>query len=160
MAKYCVNCRKKIGFLSGYHENEDGSYTCDICFDKQKKEKEIDEAIKKLWNCRLGGGKMVRGIGKTKVKKKPWKTRMERDIIMHKDIKEAGLQGGKVIGDKLSLLAFIIGIPMLIIGLYSLFNMLFGFGFPINMAIIILILLVNVVGLLLIIGGYFIYRGS
>ncbi len=103
---------------------------------------------------------MVRGIGKTKVKKKPWKTRMERDIIMHKDIKEAGLQGGKVIGDKLSLLAFIIGIPMLIIGLYSLFNMLFGFGFPINMAIIILILLVNVVGLLLIIGGYFIYRGS
>jgi len=48
MAKYCMNCRKKIGFLSGYHENEDGSYTCDICFDKQKKEKEMDEAIKKL----------------------------------------------------------------------------------------------------------------
>ena len=42
---------------------------------------------------------MVRGIGKTKVKKKPWKTRMERDIIMHKDIKEAGLQGGKAIGE-------------------------------------------------------------
>ena len=57
MAKYCVNCRKKIGFLSGYHENEDGSYTCDICFDKQKKEKEMDEAIKKLWNCRFVGGK-------------------------------------------------------------------------------------------------------
>jgi len=48
MAKYCVNCRKKTGFLSGYHENEDGSYTCDICFDKQKKEKQMDEAINKL----------------------------------------------------------------------------------------------------------------
>ena len=56
MAKICVDCHKKVGFLSGYHENEDGSYTCDICFDKQKKEKEMDEAIKKLWNCN-GGGK-------------------------------------------------------------------------------------------------------
>ena len=41
---------------------------------------------------------MVRGIGKTKVKKKPWKTRMERDIILHKDLKEAYIQGGKAIG--------------------------------------------------------------
>ena len=41
---------------------------------------------------------MVRGIGKTKVKKKPWKTRMERDIILHKDLKEAYVQGGKAIG--------------------------------------------------------------
>ena len=103
---------------------------------------------------------MARGIDVTKEKKKPWKTRMERDIIMHKNIKESGLQGGKVIGNKLSLLAFISGIPMLIIGLYPLFNMLFGFGFPINLATIIPIILVNVIGLLLIIGGYFIYRGS
>jgi hypothetical protein len=103
---------------------------------------------------------MVRGIGKTKVKKKPWKTRIERDVVFSKDIKESGLQGGKVIGDKLSLLAFIIGIPMLIMGLYSLFSMLFGFGFPVNMATIILVLLANAIGLLLIIGGYFIYRGS
>ena len=103
---------------------------------------------------------MVRGIGKTKVKKKPWKTRVERDIKFSKDIKEAGIQGGKVIGDKLALLSFIIGIPLLIIGLYGLFSMLFGFGFPVNMATIILVLLVNVIGLLLIIGGYFIYRGS
>ena len=103
---------------------------------------------------------MVRGIGRTIVKKKPWKTRVERDIVFSKNIKEAGLQGGKVIGDKLSLLSFIIGIPMLIMGLYSLFSMLFGFGFPINLATIILVLLVNVIGLLLIIGGYFIYRGS
>ena len=103
---------------------------------------------------------MVRGIGKTKVKKKPWKARMERDVVFSKDIKEAGIQGGKVIGDKLALLSFIIGIPLLIIGLYGLFSMLFGFGFPVNMATIILVLLVNVIGLLLIIGGYFIYRGS
>lgn len=42
---------------------------------------------------------MVRGTGGTKVKKKPWKTGMERDIMMHKDIIEAGLQGGKALGD-------------------------------------------------------------
>jgi len=33
------------------------------------------------------------GIDNTNVNKKPWKTRMKRDIIMHKDVKEAGLQG-------------------------------------------------------------------
>ena len=103
---------------------------------------------------------MVRGIGKTKVKKKPWKTRVERDIKFSKDIKEAGLEGGKVIGNNLSLFSFIIGIPLLIIGLYAIISMLFDFGFPINMATIILVFLVNVIGLLLIIGGYFIYRGS
>jgi hypothetical protein len=102
---------------------------------------------------------MVRGFDEAKDKKKPWKTRIERDIVMHKDIKESGLQGGKVIGEKLALLAFIIGIPMLLIGFYPVFSILFGFGYPINMAIIILILLVIVIGLLLVIGGYFIYRG-
>ena len=103
---------------------------------------------------------MALGVNYSKEKKKPWKTRVERDIIMHKDIKEVGLQGGKVIGDKLSLLSFIIGTPLLIIGLYAIFNMLFGFGFPINMATVILVILVNIIGLLLIIGGYFIYRYS
>ena len=103
---------------------------------------------------------MARGIDSTREKKKPWKTRMERDIMFSKDIKEAGLQGGKVIGDKLSLLSFIIGIPLLIIGLYGLFSMSFGFGFPMNMANIILVLLVNIIGLLLIIGGYFLFSGS
>jgi len=42
---------------------------------------------------------MVRGMGVTKTKKKPWKTKIERDIILHKDIKEAYLQGGKAIGE-------------------------------------------------------------
>jgi uncharacterized protein YneF (UPF0154 family) len=36
--------------------------------------------------------------------------------------------------------------------------MLFGFISPLNMADIILVLLVTVIGLLLTIGGYFIYR--
>ena len=42
---------------------------------------------------------MLRGMGVIKTKKKPWKTKMKRDIILHKDIKEAYLQGGKVIGE-------------------------------------------------------------
>jgi len=42
---------------------------------------------------------MVRGIGGTKTKKKPWKPRMERDIILHKDIKEAYYKGGKALGE-------------------------------------------------------------
>ena len=42
---------------------------------------------------------MVRGMDGAKTKKKPWKTRMERDIILHKDISEAYYQGGKAIGD-------------------------------------------------------------
>ncbi len=42
---------------------------------------------------------MVRGMGGTKVKKNPWKTMMERDIMLHKDIKEAHLQGGKAFGE-------------------------------------------------------------
>ena len=35
----------------------------------------------------------------TKVKRKPWKSRLERDILLHKDISEAYTQGGKVIGE-------------------------------------------------------------
>ena len=42
---------------------------------------------------------MVRGMGGTKIKKKPWKTRMERDIMYSKDITEAHLQGGKLLGE-------------------------------------------------------------
>ena len=41
---------------------------------------------------------MVRGIGSTKTKKKPWKTQMERDIMLNKDLKEAYSQGGKAVG--------------------------------------------------------------
>lgn len=65
-------------------------------------------------------------------KKKTWKTRVERDIIMHEDVKVSGLQGGKIIGEKLGLLSLIVGIPLLIIGAYGLINMLLGLGFPTN----------------------------
>ena len=79
-------------------------------------------------------------------------------IELDKNIRDSGVQGGKIIGEKLSLGSFIIGIPLLIIGLYALISMLFGFGFPMNTANIIAALLVTVIGLLLIIGGYSIYR--
>lgn len=43
---------------------------------------------------------MVRGIDGAKPKKNPWKSRMERDIIiLHRDIVEAYTQGGKAIGE-------------------------------------------------------------
>jgi hypothetical protein len=48
MAKNCKKCNKKIGFLSGYHVNEDGSYTCDVCFDKQKQIKELERNVDQL----------------------------------------------------------------------------------------------------------------
>jgi hypothetical protein len=102
---------------------------------------------------------MVRGVEDVKDKKKPWKTKVERDIIMHKDIKESGLQGGKAIGNNLSLISFIIGIPLLILGIYGLI-MLFGFGYILNLANIILVIMVMIIGALLTIGGYFIHRGN
>jgi hypothetical protein len=106
----------------------------------------------------IKGNLMSSGFDGSKIKKKPWKTRVERDIILHDDLKESGLQGGKIIGEKLAIFSFIIGIPMLAVGLYASFNMLFGFGFDINMATIILVLIVNTLGLLLIISGINIYR--
>jgi hypothetical protein len=101
---------------------------------------------------------MVHGMDGAKQKGKPWKTRIERDIKFSEDIKESGIQGGKVIGENLAILSFIIGIPLLIIGMYALINILFGFGFPTNVAIIILVIIINVIGFLLVIGGYFIYK--
>ena len=74
-----------------------------------------------------------------------------------KYLSESGVHGGKVIGEHIVLGSFIGGIPLLFIGLFALFSMLLGF-FPTNTAIIILVLLVIVIGLLLTIGGYSIYR--
>jgi len=87
------------------------------------------------------------------------KTEEDNTIIMSDEyLSESGAQGGKIIGEKLALGSFIIGIPLLIIGLYALCSMIFGFGFPTNTAVIILTFLVTVIGLLLVIGGYSIYR--
>ncbi len=90
--------------------------------------------------------------------KKPWKTKIERDIIMHEDVKVSGLQGGKIIADKLCLFSFIMGVPLLLIGLYGLSSMIFSLGFPMNSATIIIVLLVISLGSLFTIGGYFLYK--
>ena len=79
-------------------------------------------------------------------------------IMSDKYLSESGVQGGKILGEKISLASFIIGIPFLIIGLIALIGMLFNFGFPKNTAGIVGALLITVIGLLLVIGGYNIYR--
>jgi len=78
-------------------------------------------------------------------------------IMSDKYISESGVQGGRVIGEHIVLGSFIVGIPLLITGLCALFSIIFGFFFT-NTAVIIGALLVTVIGLLLTIGGYFIYR--
>ena len=78
-------------------------------------------------------------------------------IMSDKYISESGVQGGKAIGEHIALGSFIVGIPLLAIGAYGLISMLFGWGFPTNSAVIILVLLVIIIGLLLTIGGYSIY---
>jgi hypothetical protein len=93
-------------------------------------------------------------------KKKPYKTKIERDIKMHKDIKVSGLQGGKVIGHNLALFSFIMGIPLILAGLYGFFNMAFGLVFPVNNATVILVLVVLSLGSLFTIGGYFLYKNN
>jgi hypothetical protein len=86
------------------------------------------------------------------------------NIELDKNIRDSGVQGGKIIGEKLSLGSFIIGIPLFTIGIFSLFYMLFISGFPKDMPIILVLfspqLLATVIGLLLIIGGYAIYRAK
>ena len=77
---------------------------------------------------------------------------------MSEDIKESGLQGGKVLGNHLALFSFIIGIPLLILGLFAIANMLLGLGFPTNNAIIILVFVVTSIGILMTIGGYFLVK--
>jgi hypothetical protein len=88
------------------------------------------------------------------------KTSKEDNTVIMSDeyLSESGVQGGKIIGEHIVLGSLIFGIPFLIMGLTGLF-MLFGLGFPAaNTANIILMLLLTVIGLLLIIGGYDIYR--
>ncbi len=88
-------------------------------------------------------------------------TKEDKTVIMSdKYISESGVQGGKVIADHITLGSFIIGIPLLIIGLIALIGILFDFGFPTHAAFIILATLVTVIGLLLVIGGYNINRAK
>ena len=91
--------------------------------------------------------------------KKPYKTKIERDIQHSEDIKVSGIQGGKVIGNNLMVFSFTIGLPLLILGLAGIISTLLGF-FPTNSAVIILVLIVTAMGALLTTGGYFIYKGD
>lgn len=88
----------------------------------------------------------------------PYKNKIERDVKFSEDIKVSGLQGGKVIGNNLALFSFIMGIPLLLIGLYGLFSMVFDMGFPNNSATLILVLVVLALGSLFTVGGYFLYK--
>lgn len=81
-------------------------------------------------------------------------------IMSDKYLSESGVQGGKILEENLALFSFIIGIPLLAIGTYALLNMLFGWGFPTNNAVIIGVLLVIAIGLLMTIGGYNIYKSK
>ena len=40
----------------------------------------------------------VTGLDDARVKKKPWKSEMQRDIMLNKDLADATIQGGKVFG--------------------------------------------------------------
>ena len=92
--------------------------------------------------------------------KKPRVTKIERDVLLSKDIKESGLQGGKVLGNHLALFSFIVGIPFLILGLCCIVNILLGLGFLVSNAIIILVFVVTSIGILMTIGGYFLYKNN
>jgi len=80
-------------------------------------------------------------------------------ITSDKYISESGVQGGKAIGEHIVLGSFLVGIPFFILGLIGIFILLFGL-IPINTANLILVLLLTVIGLLFIIGGYNIYRSK
>ena len=83
----------------------------------------------------------------------------DRTVIMSDEyLSESGVQGGKIVAEHIVLGSIIFGFTFLIIGLFALFDMALGFGFPTNTAMIILVIVVIAMGLLLIIGGYFIYR--
>jgi len=92
-------------------------------------------------------------------------TKQDNTVIMSdKYLSEAGLQGGKIISEKLVLGCFIIGIPLFSVGIFSLFYMLFVTGPPKNWPIILYIFgpqtLSIIIGLLLITSGYCIYRNK
>ena len=78
-------------------------------------------------------------------------------ILSDKYLSESGVQGGKVIAEHLALGSFIFGGTFLVIGISALI-LLIGFGFPLNMANIILVVIVFVIGALLTMAGYFVYR--
>jgi len=80
-------------------------------------------------------------------------------IMSDKYLSESGTQGGKALGDNLSLFSFVIGIPLLLVGLFGILSIIFNSGFESNMAITILVLLITIIGALMTVGGYFLRTG-
>ena len=80
-------------------------------------------------------------------------------ITSDKYISESGVQGGKAIGEHIVLGSFLVGIPIFIMGLIGIFILFFG-RIPTNTANVILVLLLTIIGLLFVIGGYNIYRSK
>jgi putative Mn2+ efflux pump MntP len=79
-------------------------------------------------------------------------------IKSDKYLSESGVQGGKIIGEHIVLGSLIFGIPLLIMGLIGLF-MLIGLEYiTVNTANVLAILLLTIIGLLLILGAYNIYK--
>ncbi len=77
-----------------------------------------------------------------------------------KNIRDSGIQGGKIIGEKLAEASFLIGVTFFIIGVFALVSIAVGLGYPLNTAAIIAALLVTIIGLLLIVGGYAIQKAK
>ena len=75
-------------------------------------------------------------------------------IMSDKYISESGVQGGKVIADHITLASYILGIPLLLLGVYAITSILFNLGFPRHAAGIIAAVLVFIIGLLLVVGAY------
>lgn len=80
-------------------------------------------------------------------------------IMSDKYLTESGTQGGKALGDNLSLFSFIIGIPLLLVGIFGFFSILYNSSFESNMAIILLVVLFLIIGCLMTLGGYFLQKG-
>jgi hypothetical protein len=89
------------------------------------------------------------------------KTSSKDNTVIKSDkyLTESGTQGGKILGDNLSLFSFVIGIPLLLVGIFGVFSILYNSNFESNMAIIILVVLFLIIGCLMTLGGYFLQKG-
>ena len=90
------------------------------------------------------------------------KTSKEYHIESDKYIRVSGTQGGKIIGEKFSLVCFIIGVPLFAIGVFTLLYFIFVSGFPENWPIALYFFgpqsLAIIIGLFSIISGYILYK--
>jgi hypothetical protein len=81
-------------------------------------------------------------------------------LLSDEYLSESGSQGGKIIAEHIVLGSLLCGVLFFIIGLYALLSMLFGLGYPMNTALILGALLVTIIGLLFILGGYSLHRSK